>query len=174
MIRHAQVVEVAPTGEFVNVVLENASQCRQCARGKGCGAMLMSTQSENDKVMLRCRSDIVVQPGQAVIIDIEGQNSQWLWPVFGAFGLPLAGMLLATVFASVFFSTGSAQGTSFSASGQSALVEVVAAIGGLAAGIWLWRRLAPAVLARVMPGLCLDSARIVSTKANAYSDYKTP
>jgi hypothetical protein len=128
--------------------------------------MQFAGPSEASGVTLRCRSEIAVNAGQTVLVQIDDHGSQWLWPVFGAFGLPLAGMLLASVFTSFFLLAESGPGVIQLGSRYFALFEIAAAVGGLAAGIWLWRCLAPAALAQADLGLCFESARIVSTTPN--------
>ena len=99
-----------------------------------------------------------VSDGQKVIVDIDEHGSDWLWSVSGAYGLPLAGLLLATGLATAFTGSDSARLTAM----QAELAVVLGALGGLAGGIFAWRTMASRVLTCVARSLCLQSARIVA------------
>ena len=155
MIRQARVVGIEPTNGTVRVVLDEISHCQRCSRGHGCGMRSDQTSGRvaGDSVgnlQLACTSDIMVQADQQVLIEIEEQGSAWLWSVFGAYGLPLLGMILATVLT-----------TAFATSDFAEIFVILAAAAGLLAGIWLWRRVSSWALVCADSSLCLQSARIV-------------
>ena len=159
MIRHARVVGIEPATGRVAVALDDTSECVRCQRGEGCGqgigAGLLSLNQARVKPQLSCLSEIglnelEVSTDQQVLVDISDQGSAWLWPVFGAYGLPLAGMILATAVLSSLSSPASAE-----------ILVLLGAVGGLWAGIWAWRRISSRVLTSVERSLCLQSARIV-------------
>ena len=184
MIRQARVVGIEHATGRVAVALDDTSECTRCQRGEGCGqgiaASLLTLNQARVTPQLSCLCDIElrdIEPGdnelsdnglsdngfsdnelsdseactqQQVLVDISDQGSAWLWPVFGAYGLPLAGMILATAVVSALSTPASAE-----------FLHLIAAIGGLWAGIWVWRRISLRVLTSVERSLCLQSARIV-------------
>lgn len=99
------------------------------------------------------------------MVEFDDSGSSWLWLVFGLFGLPLMGMLVACAFAVAL--TGQMQhitGHDVAALSQHAgqLIEIVAAALGLSGGFFAWRLLAPQARAVAQHSLCLQSARIVA------------
>ena len=159
MIRQARVVGIEPATGRIAVALDDTSECIRCQRGEGCGqgigAGLLSLNQTRVQPQLSCLSDVELDDidvctDQQVLVDLGDQGSGWLWPVFGAYGLPLAGMILATAVIS-----------SLSTPAWAEFLAILGAIGGLWAGIWAWRRISSRVLISVERSLCLQSARIV-------------
>lgn len=161
MRREATLIDFDAAGNAV-VELDNVSQCLKCSRGEGCGAAiagaLPGSRQQGLRLQVGITTQFAVREGQKVIIDIDEPGAGWLFSVFGAYGLPLAGLLLATGFATVLTDSGSVNGPVTSAE----LVVVLSALGGLAGGIFAWRAMASRVLTCVERSLCLQSARIVA------------
>lgn len=161
MRREATLIGVDASGKAV-VQLDNVSQCRRCSRGQGCGAAMSgsfeSSKPQGVRLHAQITSQLPLSAGQKVLIDIDEHGSGWLWSVFGAYGLPLTGLLLATGLATALTASGSGGRADLSAE----LVVVLSALGGLAGGIFAWRALASRVLTCVERSLCLQSARIVA------------
>ena len=165
MIRQARVVGIEPATGKVAVALDDTSECIRCQRGEGCGqgmgAGLLSLNQARVQPQLSCLSEIElneidVSTHRQVLVDVGERGSGWLWPVFGAYGLPLAGMILATAVLS-----------SVSTPAWAELLALFGAIGGLFAGIWAWRCISSRVLTSVERSLCLQSARIVGVVPSA-------
>ena len=161
MRREATLIDLDDAGHAV-VELDNVSQCLKCSRGEGCGAFIAGPYHGSEQQGLRLQVGITAQlpvrEGQKVVIDIDEQGAGWLLSVFAAYGLPLAGLLLATGLATVFTGSGSVNGPVTSAE----WVVALSAFGGLAGGIFAWRAIASRVLTCVERSLCLQSARIVA------------
>lgn len=168
MIRTAQVISCAVDDGAAMVQLDGVDSCQRCSRGEGCGAQLALLNNAAPCFKVHCNTGLTVVPGQSVSVEIDEQGSGWLWFVFGAYGLPLAGMLLFTAAGSVFLHSSSAYATSASLL-MSELIIVAMALIGLAAGVMVWRRVAARVLAGVEHSLCLSSARIVAIHSVAGS-----
>ena len=118
-------------------------------------------KSNKLRLNVRVEPGASVEVGQHLKIDIDdGQaGSTWLWAVFGAYGLPLAGMLIATGGASALWGAGGA----VPASSFAELRVLVSAGAGLFSGIVAWRLFSRRLLQMSEHGLCLLSARIVSS-----------
>lgn len=161
MRREATLIGVDATGKAV-VQLDNVSQCLRCSRGQGCGAGISgsfeSSGPRGVQLQARITTRLPLSAGQKVLIDIDEHGSGWLWSVFGAYGLPLTGLLLATGLATALTAPGSGGQADISTE----LVVVLSALSGLAGGIFAWRALASRVLTCVERSLCLQSARIVA------------
>lgn len=144
------------------VEFDGISQCQRCRTGKGCGAVLADSGHSGVRMRIATTPDLVISDGSPVLVEIDEQGSGWLWPVFGAYGLPLAGMLLATGSATAIVGgiVPHSDNNAFLALAE--VLTILSAIGGLAAGLFAWRQLAPRALACAGRSLCLHSARIVA------------
>jgi positive regulator of sigma E activity len=143
-------------GQEVWVEIDDLSACRQCARGQGCGSIVHHQPSSS--LRLRCYSSIHVAQSQQVTVVIDEADASWLWLVFGAYGLPLAGLIV-----------GASLGEFFSAS--SAIINdwqvAVGGFTGLVGGLIAWRYISGPVANSISKGLCLDTARIVAVSAQS-------
>jgi len=164
VIRSARVLTDAQAASKVLVEVEGVSACMRCARGRGCGAGIFNHGLKATR--LTCFTSEWVFANQTVDIEIEESGSCWLWLVAGAYGLPLSGMLVASLVASWAMPT-LATSPGFTVSLSDDAVVAIAALLGLAGGIIAWRLLSAPVLARLESGLCLNSARIVSTRSSS-------
>lgn len=160
------------------VELEHVSQCLRCSRGQGCGAAnqlssfteiadntianpaVAPSEGKSRKLQLyvNVEQGTPVEVGQRLVIDIDDEESgsTWLWAVFGAYGLPLVGMLFATGVASALW------GGADSASRLAEFRILVSAGAGLFLGILAWRLSSRRLLQMTERSLCLLSARIVT------------
>lgn len=178
MKHHGRVAGVDSTGAAF-VELDTLSQCARCKRGEGCGSVSFNAQGssitvrvesancqllhETDKPIANEHSKAV---GQAVLVEIDDSGSDWLWPVLGAYGLPLFFMLLTTGLTSLLTSMMLA-GDSVNTANHWAEVVVLASAGlGLYGGVFAWRWLSSGhfsyLLTNAERSLCLQSARIVA------------
>lgn len=157
------------------VEIEPMSQCLRCDRGEGCGAAnlaLLSTYKGTHsltrlgackptklQLFVNIEQGASVKVGQQLVIDIDDEQSgsTWLWAVFGAYGLPLAGMMIATGVASALWGTGGAD----PASSLAELRILMSAGAGLFSGLVVWRLTSHRLLQISERSLCLLSARIV-------------
>ncbi len=98
--------------------------CARCAEGKGCGAGLLGRTSGSRRVDALVTSDLKVQEGDEVRIELAPGNV--LQASLIVYGLPLAGAVLGAALAY------------FSALGE--LYAAMAALGGILAGIAVARR----------------------------------
>lgn len=160
MTRHGVVLTSVSAGESASVEIPSASQCARCQRGQGCGAGIFNQGVA--AVTLSCVSRQAVQAGDKVVVEFEDdERSHWLWLVMGAYGLPTAGLLLAAVSAGLALQHWAPPAIQQSAARQD-LLQGIAALSGLAGGVFAWQRLAPAMLRRTDAGRCLQSGRIVA------------
>lgn len=164
MIRSARVLNDAQAASKALVEIEGLSACQRCARGQGCGAGIFNQGIQ--ATQLACFTSVSVAANQTVDIEIEEAGSSWLWLVAGAYGLPLLGLLLASLSASWAVQSASASSLFNQPFSEDALVAI-AALVGLAGGVIAWRMLSTTVLARLETGLCLNSARIVNNSSSA-------
>lgn len=169
MQRSGRVLHDVVTGEMASVEIQSASQCARCARGQGCGAGIFNQGVA--AVQLSCLSDCVVRAGDEVVVEFEDdESSHWLYLVMVAYGLPTAGLLLTVVAASLLLQH-LPQLAALSAAHQDLLLAI-AALVGLAGGVFAWRMLAPDLLRRTDAGRCLQSGRIVAVSND--SPLRTP
>jgi sigma-E factor negative regulatory protein RseC len=113
-----------PSGNLAEVLLEAAPACPRCAEGRGCGAGLFGRRRRLARVRVPGDSASEFEIGQAVTLSVAGERL--LGIALAAYGLPLAGAVLAT-----------------GAAGLAGLGEgaaILAAACGLAAGAGLARR----------------------------------
>ena len=164
MIRSARVLNNAQAASKVLVEVDGVSACQRCARGNGCGAGIFNHGVQASR--LACFTSEWVSADQRVEIEIEEADSSWLWLVAGAYGLPLLGMLLASVVANWILPTLATSLTINEYLSDDGVVAI-AALLGLAGGIIAWRMLATTVLERLESGLCLNSARIVNNSSSS-------
>lgn len=146
------------------VEVEGVSACQRCAQGQGCGAGIFAQGIQPSQ--LSCFTSVRLSASQSVDIEIEEADSSWLWLVVGAYGLPLMGVLVASLtanWAAPILSGSRVLGGTVSVDG----VVAIAALLGLAGGVIAWRKLSPTVLARLQTGLCLNSARIVNVSSSS-------
>ncbi|MFK7857844.1 MAG: SoxR reducing system RseC family protein [Granulosicoccus sp.] len=159
MRRQARVVDTGAGGPGRALVeLDTVGQCQRCSRGEGCGAALFDPQQAKIRLWVESDEKSSAFVGQQVMLEIDEQGSGWLWPVFGAYGLPLSGLLVATA---------ASTASTADASDFAELFVVLSALAGLFGGIFAWRQVAPGVLARAERSLCLRSARIVATYSSS-------
>lgn len=171
MRRSGTVLDAVSAGEAANVEIHAASQCARCASGKGCGAGIFNQGIA--AVQIQCQNDRLLQPGDEVVVEFEGEeNSRWLAVVLGAYGLPTAGLVLSTLVAGWMIQEATPFSAMQSAAWQDLLLSI-AAIAGLAGGVFAWRKLAPAMLRRADAGRCLRSGRIVAFR-NESPEYAEP
>ena len=153
------------TQTLVTVVLKQASACRQCARGSGCGAGLLTSgqgSGHGSGIELQCRTDRSVYRGQNVTIEIDDPNSGWLLVVLIAFGLPILGL-------GVGLAAGSWLGLALSVAETADWPAAIGALVGLTGGVLAWCKVAPLLDQRMSTGLCDHSARIVNICSDASS-----
>lgn len=164
MKRSARVVNDAQAATKALVEVEGVSACRRCALGQGCGAGIFNQGIQSTRIA--CFTEMPVSANQAVDIEIQESGASWLWLVAGAYGLPLLGLLLASLAANWAFTDHSGALPLAHYLSNDAIVAI-AAILGLAGGVIAWRMLSTSVLARLEKGLCLNSARIVNNSSSA-------
>jgi positive regulator of sigma E activity len=164
VIRSARVISDAQAASKAVVEVEGVNACQRCARGQGCGAGIFNQGIQTTR--LDCFTSVPVSANQTVDIEIEEAGSSWLWLVAGAYGLPLLGLLLASLAAS-WIMPGLATLQLISESLSEDAIVAVAALLGLAGGVIAWRMLSATVLARLETGLCLNSARIVKNRSSS-------
>jgi len=160
--REATLVSIDTAGRAV-VVLAPVSQCLRCNRGQGCGAAIAGAfgvaGEQGVRLTIHQADSARFKAQQKVLVEIDEQGSGWLLAVFGAYGLPLAGLLVTSALATAFIE--------FSMSHLSPnlkdLLVLLCAIAGLAGGIFASRVLESRLLACAGLSLCLQSARIVGT-----------
>lgn len=154
-------LESAAAGSCTQVEIVRADGCARCARGQGCGAGIFNLGIA--PVRLPCLTQRSVHAGETVTVEFDDGGSHWLWLVCGAYGLPTAGLLIATIGASVWIA-GLSDGSAFLpvADGHRDLVLAAAGMTGLAGGLIAWRMIASEVLLLLEKRLCLQTGRIVS------------
>jgi hypothetical protein len=112
---------------------------------------------------MNCLTERPVCIGEELVVEFDDSGSQWLWLVCGAYGLPTAGLMLATIIAGFYLpdlpGAASLQST---AAGFRDLLLAAAALTGLAGGVIAWRMIAPRVFLRLEKQLGMQSGRIVS------------
>ncbi len=111
-------------------------------------------------VRLSCLTEHSVAVGEELVVEFDDGGAHWLWLVCGAYGLPTAGLMAATVITSLYL-----QGDAFSqtiSGGLRDLLLAAAALVGLAGGVIAWRMMAPRVLLRLEKRLGLQTGRIVA------------
>ncbi len=154
----ARALQSGSGGNVIQVEITAASHCARCARGQGCGVGIFNQGMA--PVRLNCLTDYPVEAGDELMVEFEDAGSAWLWLVCGAYGLPTAGLMAATLITSHFLP---AEIMSQSVSGGLRdLVLAAAALSGLAGGVIAWRVMAPRVLLRLKKRLGLQSGRIVA------------
>ncbi len=158
MRRSAQALESGAKGTVVEVEINSQSGCARCARGQGCGAGIFSRGMA--PVRLSCLSEHPVNAGEQLVIEFDEGGAHWLWLVCGAYGLPTAGLIAATVITS-FYLPGDGISQAISG-GLRDLVLAAAALLGLAGGVIAWRMMAPQVLLHLEKQLGLQTGRIVA------------
>lgn len=162
MRREATLVSVDTAGHAV-VELDPVSQCLRCSRGQGCGAAIAGAfgvaGEQGVRLTIQQADSARFKAQQKVLVEIDEQGSGWLMAVFGAYGLPLAGLLMASALATAFIESG----MSHLSPGLKDLLVLLSAIAGLGGGIFASRTLESHVLACAGRSLCLQSARIVGT-----------
>ncbi len=166
MKRHARVLHDAIKSSSVQVELEGVSACQRCASGRGCGSGLLDRTS--GKSILSCYTSEPVKSDQRVLIEFDDQSTSWLWLVAGSYGLPLLGMLGASLSAWLWIQNTAApsvNGQGLAASSDAPVA--MAALLGLGGGLFAWRLISPMVFQKLQPGLCLQSARIVSNSSSS-------
>lgn len=163
MIRRARVLGDAQAFSKTLVEVSGASACQRCASGQGCGAGIFNQGVQSTQLV--CFTSVKVSANQIVDIEIEGTDSSWLWLVAGAYGLPLLGVLLASLVANWAAPALITMRGLDTASNDG--IVAVAALLGLAGGVIAWRMLSKIALARLASGLCMSSARIVSNRHSA-------
>ena len=164
MIRSARVLSDAPAATKALVEVQGVSACQRCAKGQGCGAGIFNHGIKATHIA--CFTNVSVLANQSVDIEIEEAGASWLWLVVGAYGLPLLGLLSASIAASVAMPSLVTIWPAASSLSNDAIVAI-AAVLGLAGGVIAWRMLSARVLARLEKGLCLNSARIVSNNPSS-------
>ncbi|PIE36392.1 MAG: hypothetical protein CSA54_04510 [Gammaproteobacteria bacterium] len=122
-------------GVRLQVALDGAARCRECAKGGGCGALRLTTTEA--PVFLHCVSERALPAGTPVDITIDEQGTNWLWPVALAYGLPTLGLLIGAVLPSIIGISMpvSTPGSSTAAGAESDAVTALAAVFGLAGGL---------------------------------------
>ncbi len=158
MKRSARALESGARGTVVEVEIIGPSGCARCARGQGCGAGIFNQGMA--PVRLICLSEYPVNAGEELVVEFDDGGAHWLWLVCGAYGLPLAGLMAATVITSFYL-----PGEAFSQTVSGALHDLVlaaAALLGLAGGVIAWRMVAPRVLLHLEKQLGLQTGRIVA------------
>jgi len=146
---------------FVTVILKQASACRQCARGSGCGAGLL-TSGQSAGIELQCRTDQSVYRGQNVTIEIDDPASGWLLVVLIAFGLPILGLGFG-------LAAGNWSALALSVAETADWPAALGAFVGLTGGVLAWCKVAPFLDQRMSTGLCDHSARIVNICSDSSS-----
>jgi len=144
------------------VEVEGIGGCQRCAKGRGCGAGVFGQSAQS--IRIECKTSAQLRQDQQVVIEVDDSGSSWLWLVAAAYGLPTLGLIAATLIATLFLSSGPWSVGDVPSTAQSwreALI-VLAALAGLAGGVFAWRYLSPMLIARLEKGLCLQSARIVA------------
>ncbi|MFK7890336.1 MAG: SoxR reducing system RseC family protein [Granulosicoccus sp.] len=174
MKRQARVVSV-DSSDGTLVEIDSMNQCLRCSRGQGCGAGVFSGNSHALSLQVHSPEQQSLRIGQQVQVEIDESGSQWLWPVFCAYGLPLFGMLLATAVSSFFTNqygfSATAVGTTVGTTVLAELAVMLSAVAGLAGGIFAWHKIAPRALAFAQRGICLHSARIVAINPSSEREH---
>jgi len=165
--RQGRIVACDGSGKIL-VELDSIGQCCRCSRGQGCGAGMLDTGQTGLQIWVSDGKPSQARLGKAVLLEIDEHGSGWLLPVFGAYGLPLLGLLLSTMLATFIATFMANSQITPEASGKllSTVAElsiILSAAAGLCGGIVAWRQLAPGVLARAERHLCFQTARIVAT-----------
>jgi sigma-E factor negative regulatory protein RseC len=121
----ARVLAIAAGRERATVSVDPALVCARCAAGRGCGAGLFGQRRRPAVIEAKVAAGITLSPGDRVRLEFlasELVRAAWL-----AYGLPLAGLLVAVLVA-----TRVAPGNDLAAVAWAAL--------GLLAGAWYGRR----------------------------------
>jgi positive regulator of sigma E activity len=167
VIRTARVLNDAQAASKAMVEVEGVSACQRCARGQGCGAGIFNQGISPTQIACFTREPVAAN--QTVDIEIEEAGSSWLWLVAGAYGLPLLGLLLASLITTWAMPT---IGTSLLVKSLSEDVLVaIAALLGLSGGVIAWRMLSTTLVARLETGLCLNTARIVNSSSSSVTPF---
>ena len=167
VIRTARVLRDAQAASKAMVEVEGVSACQRCARGQGCGAGIFNQGISATQITCFTRESVV--KNQAVDIEIEEAGSSWLWLVAGSYGLPLLGLLMASLVATWVMPT-IGKSALFQPLSEDVLVAI-AALLGLSGGVIAWRMLSTTVIARLETGLCLNSARIVNNSSSSVTPF---
>ncbi|MFK7892531.1 MAG: SoxR reducing system RseC family protein [Granulosicoccus sp.] len=153
--KHGRAATERDAGHLAWVQIESLGSCRQCARGAGCGVSVLSSSAPG--VQLLCASPVPVAEFDEVMVNIDEPAASWLPLVACAYGLPLTGLLLGTLFgtylAGAFSDSWSMMQETFSLSGAAV---------GLFGGLFAWRKASTPLGLWAKTGLCLDTARIVA------------
>jgi len=166
MKRHARVLHDAIKSSSVQVELEGVSACQRCANGQGCGSGLLDRTTGAST--LSCYTSESVKSDQRVLIEFDDQGTAWVWLVAGSYGLPLLGLLGASFSAWLWIQNTAASSVNVQGLAASSDVPVaIAGLLGLAGGLFAWRLISPMVFQKLQPGLCLQSARIVTDGASS-------
>jgi len=128
------VVSAVDSPHLVTVQLDPAAGCGNCARAGGCGIRLLGTTPS--PVSINC--DIPkTQPclvGDRVQVRLSMPAQNWLKLVALAYGLPTLGMIAGTA-------GGGELARFLSMSDYHALFSLIGFAGGLAGGLFAWRKL---------------------------------
>lgn len=111
------------SGALAQVRIEAARNCPRCAAGRGCGAGLFARRSRVALLDVPCGAESGLETGQPVTVSVAGRPL--LWISLAAYGLPLAGIVLAS-------------GAAWLAGADEGFA-ILAAVGGLAGGAGLAR-----------------------------------
>ncbi|ASJ74460.1 SoxR reducing system RseC family protein [Granulosicoccus antarcticus] len=159
MRRPARALESVKAGEAVKVEIDSAA-CARCARGQGCGSGIFNLGMA--PVRISCHTEQALEAGDLLIVEFDEAGPQWLWLVCGSYGLPTVGLIVSTIIASLFLSElPAAVALQSSFNGFRDLILAVAALAGLAGGVFAWRMMTPGVLLRLEKRLSLQTGRIV-------------
>lgn len=121
---HIISIETGSASPQAEVEVNAAVACARCASGRGCGAGLLGTSEKNRRVQALVAAGVEVQEGDEVRIELSSRQllrASWL-----VYGLPLVAAVIATGFAYLMR--------------LDDFYAVVAAVVGLAAGVFVARR----------------------------------
>ena len=144
-ISRGQILAVHPGYAIVSVAPGQA--CPRCAAGKGCGAGLLYAAERPREIRVPLAAGSPLSAGDRVELGIP--SAELLRGAIYAYGLPLAGMLLALAIARLLRGP------------LTDPVAVLAAAGGLAtawAGCRAWLR-RPQCVMRLQPGIVIHHSR---------------
>jgi len=166
MKRHARVLHDAIKYSSVHVELEGANACQRCAGGHGCGHGVIDQNA--GRCLLTCYTNEAVKSDQRVLVEFDDQGSAWLWLVAGAYGIPLLGLLGASLLTWLWIhNTVALQVDAVGLVVNSDVPVALAGLFGLTGGLIAWRVISPMVFRKLQPGLCLQSARIVTNRSSS-------
>ena len=111
----------SPGQRVALIAVEPVAACRRCMEGRGCGAGLLYA-SGTTEIAIPAPSGLVLVPGD--IVELRLPAAALLRVALLAYGLPLAGLLLAATGAAL---AGASQLTAVVAAGAGALAGVLSA-----------------------------------------------